>query len=303
MELKKNYIEFCKINDVPLFFQPFWLNMIDENWHVISETIDQTTLLLVYSIEKKYFFKFIRNGHLTPYGGFIFIQKSGSTNEELQLKLIESLLNKLPSYSLLNIDLHPTIQSLPSNLNCSINKRKTNILALENKDNCYKNLKSALQRQIKKAQKNLSIFEKDDVDLFYQLHIKTFEKNNEKPPTPFNYFQKAWSICKQNNCGKLLFIKDELMNIHATLFLVYDKSTSYYLAGGTDVKFYGSGAMSLLMWHAIEISFDLKKHYFDFEGSDIPSVDNFFKNYNPTEIDYFQLQKTNSFLLKLLNKK
>lgn len=303
MDSKLNYIEFCKSNEVPLFFQPFWLNMIDNNWYVISETLDQTTLFFIYSIEKKYIFKFIRNGHLTPYGGFIFNQKRENIKREIQLKLIEAYINKLPSFSLLNIDLHPSIQSLPTNLNFSITKRKTNILTLENKENCYKNLKSALQRQIKKAQKNLSIFEKDDIELFYQMHIKTFEKNNKKPPTQLNYFLKAWSICKENNCGKLLFIKDELMNIHAALFLVYDNTTSYYLAGGTDAKFYGSGAMSLLMWHAIELSFEYKKQYFDFEGSDIPSIDKFFKNFNPTEIEYYNLQKTISPFLKILKKK
>ena len=84
--------------------------------------------------------------------------------------------------------------------------------------------------------------------------------------------------------------------------MTYDNDTAYYLAGGTDPNFYGSGAMSSLMWHAIQTAIGMKKKVFDFEGSMLPSVDRFFKNFSPQEVHYLHLKKINSFLYSLLKK-
>jgi hypothetical protein len=304
MDAKKNYINYCNENEVPLFFKPFWLDMIDSNWQVIKADIENTTLFFPFYIQKKWTFRFLRNAHLTPYGGFIFNQKLNTIDEETKSKLTALVLTQIPSFSLLNIDLHPTLKFKTNPFTDFISsQKKTNILHLSNKELCYQMFKPALQRQIKKAEKNLFIFEKDDIELFYVLHCKTFEKNNALPPTPFISFQNTWKICKQNECGKLLFIQDDQKNIHAALFLTYDSTSSYYLAGGTNPKYYGSGAMSLLMWHAIQLSFDMGKSRFDFEGSMLPTIDTFFKKFSPTEMEYTNLQKTNARLLKLLNKK
>ena len=304
MEAKIDYINYCNKNEVPLFFKPFWLDMIDTHWQVIKAEVGNKTLFFPFYIEKKWGFKFLRNTHLTPYGGLIFNQNLNSIDEETKCKLITLIVNQFPNFSLLNIDLHPSIKLNEHQFpNFISSKKKTNVLHLSNKEVCFLEFKSPLQRQIKKAAKNLVIFEKDDIELFYQLHCKTFDKNNQLPATPFSSFLKTWETCKQNNCGKLLFIEDDQKNVHAALFLTFDADTSYYLAGGTDAQYYGSGAMSLLMWHAIQISFDMEKSQFDFEGSMLPSIDAFFKKFSPTEIEYTNLQKTNARLLKLLNKK
>lgn len=304
MEAKIDYINYCNKNEVPLFFKPFWLDMIDANWNVIKAKEGNTTVYFPYYIKKKWGFKFLRNAHLTPYGGFVFNKKQNAIDEETKSRLVSLILNQFPKFSLLNIDLHPAIKLNENEFpNFITTKKKTNILHLINKEVCFQSFKSPLQRQIKKAAKNLTIFEKDDIELFYELHCKTFEKRNHLPPTPFLNILKTWEICKQNNCGKLLFIEDDKKNMHAALFMTYDTETSYYLAGGTDAQYYGSGAMSLLMWHAIQLSFDMRKLQFDFEGSMIPTVDAFFKKFSPTEIEYINMQKTNAGLLKLLNKK
>jgi hypothetical protein len=180
-------------------------------------------------------------------------------------------------------------------------KKHTNILELTSRDGVYNQLKPSLKRQIKKHPL-LSIYEADDIGTFYNLHTKTFEKLNSKPNIPITAFESAWLTCKLHACGRLFFIKDEEENIHAALFMVYDQTTSYYLAGGTDSSFYGSGAMSKLMWHAIEQSILLGKQYFDFEGSMIPSIDRFFKNYNPTEINYLNASKEESLIFKIYKK-
>ena len=70
------------------------------------------------------------------------------------------------------------------------------------------------------------------------------------------------------------------------MWLCYDDQNAYYLAGGTDAKFYGSGSMSLLLWKAIQESIVLHKKVFDFEGSMVNNVNKFFKNFGTQEIEY-----------------
>ncbi|HMN32877.1 MAG: GNAT family N-acetyltransferase [Chitinophagaceae bacterium] len=292
------YEQFCETCDVPLFFQPFWLNDLLENWDVLYAEHKGHFVFFIYQIEKKFHFKFLRSPHLCPYSGFLF--SSSFLNHTTQQILIQQVLEMMPEFDEINLDLHPRIPLDIDFGNIGSRLKMTNILNLNNLETIEKNYKPALKRQIKKAQKTIHIQTLNDINLFYQLHEKTFLKQNSLPKIPIQTFQKAWEVCVKNNCGQLFFAVDENRNIHAAHFLVYDNETAYYLAGGTDAAYYGSGAMSLLMHHAIVFSAENKKQFFDFEGSMIPSVNRFFKNFSPDEIKYVNLFKENSALLKFL---
>ncbi len=298
MSHKIKYEQFCKTGDVPLFFQPFWLNQLLENWDVLYAEHEEHFVFFIYQIEKKFHFKFLRSPHLSPYSGFLF--SSAFLHHTTQQFLIQQVLKAMPNFDELNLDLHPSIPLDIDFGNIEPRLKLTNILDLENLETVEKNYKPALKRQIKKAKKTIQIQTLNDIDLFYQLHEKTFLKQNSAPKIPLQIFQKAWDVCLKNQCGQLFFAMDKSRNIHAALFLVYDNETAYYLAGGTDAAYYGSGAMSLLMHHAIVFSAENKKRFFDFEGSMIPAVNRFFKNFSPEEIKYITLFKENSALLKFL---
>jgi lipid II:glycine glycyltransferase (peptidoglycan interpeptide bridge formation enzyme) len=253
-----------------------------------------------FYIEKKTGFSFIRNPHLTPYSAFLF--SSESIAIEKQHIMMTEVLKLLPQVDVFEIDVMPSLGTEFKNNEYEISFKRTNYLSLTNKEVLFKNFKSPLQRQIKKANKSLHYVYKDDINLLFDLYQKTFAKNSLTVPIPLSAFEQIWVVCKQEKCGELLFCQDNNNNIHAALFLVYDKKTAYYLAGGTDAVFYGSGAMSGLMWHAIEKSILLEKTFFDFEGSMIDSVNKFFSNFSPTEINYLNLKKIKSTIYKLYQK-
>jgi hypothetical protein len=276
--------------------------MLCAQWDCLHIKINSQELWFPFIPERKWTFRFLRNGYLTPYAGWIFSDKNLSQpqKESLVLKLLE----ELPDYDILHLDIHPShalFMQLPDEIN--FHQKHTNIIHLTNESDVYKNFKSALIRQIKKSKKSLRMIESDDLSKFYAVYQKTFIKQGQKPPIPLHAFQQVWQFLKDTNSGKLFLALDEQENTHAALLLAYDSSSAYYLSGGTDAAFYGSGAMSGLMWHAIQVSIQLQKKYFDFEGSMIPSIDRFFKNFGPDEIPYFTIQKTNSLLFKLLKKK
>ncbi len=60
--------------------------------------------------------------------------------------------------------------------------------------------------------------------------------------------------------------------------------------------------MSFLLWEAIQISCNLGKKYFEFEGSMLTQIDRFFKNFMGEEVSYRSIEKINSGLFQTLQK-
>jgi hypothetical protein len=256
--MKNEYIQYCSVTeDVPLFFRPAWLDAAAIPWYVLYAKIDTYAAFWVYHHEDKYGFHFIRNPHLTPYTGLLLLQNEVPAS--IQHQLISKLIAQLPKFDVCALDLSFTIDPHWNEKKIEGTHRITNILQLEEQDLIYKTFKPALKRQIKKAEKNLRVEIKDDIHSLYKLHSKTFEKQQSKPNIPESVFVTYWELCKKTESGKVFFAIDESNNFHAALWLVYDKTTAYYLAGGTDSLYYGSGAMSLLMWHAIKKVYRNKK--------------------------------------------
>ena len=276
--------------------------MMGRQWDCIHIHEQNDELWFPFILERKWTFRFLRNGYLTPYAGWIFSDLN--IHQERKEFLVRKLIEQLPEYDILHLNIHP-LHSLEMNFPERIRQfpKHTNIIRLTHVSEVYANFKPALTRQIKKSSRHLHIIESDEIALFYNVYQKTFFKQGQKPPIPLQAFEQVWHFLKQTNSGKLFLAIDKQQNTHAALLLAYDASTAYYLSGGTDAEFYGSGAMSGLMWHAIQYSIQLEKKYFDFEGSMIASVDRFFKNFGTEEITYTTIQKTNSLLFKLLKKK
>jgi lipid II:glycine glycyltransferase (peptidoglycan interpeptide bridge formation enzyme) len=303
MITKQAYIEMCKSSlHIPLFFTPEWLDIYGQDWKVISSKMDSTTLYFPFFLETKWGFKFIRNPILTPYHGFIANKALDQIEPEKLMVLAQELWHQLPKYDELYIDFHPSLM-LQSNLHgIQFSNKRTNYLKLDSLDNVYNNFKSSLQRQIKKAQKNLLIEEHNDMNGMYQLYKKSLLQKGIEPIDSVDIFSKVWEFCKVNACGKIYFAKDSESNVHATLFIVYDAHTTYYLAGGTDKTFYGSGAMGYLLWHAIQFGFNTGKKIFDFEGSMDEGIQSFFSTFGTEIIPYMHTSIKHSKLLQFIKK-
>jgi lipid II:glycine glycyltransferase (peptidoglycan interpeptide bridge formation enzyme) len=294
MNVKQQYIEWSINNEIPLFARPTWLDACCKQWDVVSVKEEDFFYFLPYTIDKKYGFSFIRNPHLTPYTYIV------TTNVNIFSEVVNQLILQLPKVDYVELDFYQTVDfDCLQKMNFEISSKKTHLLDITEDINLlYKRCKEPLKRQIKKATKNLTITAEDDIDLMYTMYKKTFEKQKTSASIPFHHFYQLWEYCKNHQCGTLFFSKDNEGNCHAAYWLVYDNSIAYYLVGGTDASYYGSGAMSALMWHAIEFSKISNKSNFDFEGSIIENIARFFRNFNPTEYLYPSIYKCNSILLK-----
>ena len=89
---------------------------------------------------------------------------------------------------------------------------------------------------------------------------------------------KLINICRKRNQGDIWGGYDEQGRLHAAAFIVWQESSAWYLAGGGDPALRKSGAHSLILWEAIRYVSQYTDT-FDFEGSMIPGVERFFREF------------------------
>ncbi len=307
MSNKEIYCNYCKENDVPLFNQPFWWETVaSEQWDVaIVERGGNLVAALPYHIKTKGVHKIILPPQLTQYTTLILNYPEGqkyASKIGFEKEQISQIIEQLPQVDYIELTLSPTLTNwLPFKWNeFSETTRYTYLIEdLSDLDVVFKGCKENIRREIKKGEKQLSVEVMEDVDLFYEVNQKTFERQKIKNPYSKGLFEKVDISCSNHKCRSIYVAKDIHGNIHGSIYIVWDKETSYYLAGGSDPEFRTSGAHSLLMWKAIQDA-SKRKQKFDFKGSMIESVERFFRGFGAVQTPYFKVKKYNSKALKLI---
>jgi hypothetical protein len=151
---------------------------------------------------------------------------------------------------------------------------------------------------VKSIRNNLKVIDNLTLTDMYSMLKKTFERQNMQVPFNFDWFNNFDEILNRNNSRKMLFTVDDQNNLHAALYLVYDKNSAYYLLGGADPEFRSSGAMYLNVFEAIKYSAGFTNK-FDFEGSVVPQIESMFRSFGASQKQYFRISKNNSIILNL----
>ena len=145
---------------------------------------------------------------------------------------------------------------------------------------------------------NLKVIDSLTLTDMYSILSKTFKRQNKVVPFDFDWFSKFDEIINKNNARKMFFAVDAQSNLHAALYLVYDKNCAYYLLGGADPEFRSSGGMYLNIFEAIKYS-SIFTSKFDFEGSVVPKIESVFRSFGALQKQYFRISKNNSIILNL----
>lgn len=309
---KEKYKKLCAENaNIPFFLRYDWYNTLftENEWGVVIEENNNEILgFIPYYIVKKLKFSLIVPPPLTPYQGvwLNYPNNQKYTNRlSFEKKVMTSLINKLPKSDGFTQKFHPFITNwLPFYWKgFSQTTKYTYVIEnLSNLDNVYLEFRENIRREIRKAEKIITIEPFNDINLFYNLNIKSFTEKGIKYPISKKILKNAINYCEKNNCGKLLVAKDKLGNIHSILFYVWDDDSAYYLHGVSNTEFKTSGSMSLLLWEAIKRSKNCSKK-FNFEGSMIESIERYFRAFGGKQIQYFEIKKTSFFLSQFLKVK
>jgi len=309
MSNKEKYKEFCDQQVLPIYMNYWWLNAIvgENNWNVaLHYKGNEIFGVLPYVNKKKWMFKLINNPLLTQHLGPWLKYPPGQKYDSklsFEKEAFQNLLAQLPFAHYQLIKTHYSINNwLPfywKGYSCTPAYTYVIDNIRNNVDDLYENISSNTRKNIKKAQKLVKVYESNDINDIYSLNQKTFDRQSKKVPYSFSLLQELYSACKKSNCCKILVAKDENNKVHASLFLVWNNRSAYYLVGGGDPALRNSEAMTLLMWEAIQFSSTVAD-VFDFEGSMIESIERFVRGFGAKQKSYYKLNKYSNGLLRLL---
>ncbi len=309
---KLDYIELCQTEQtIPIFMQNGWLDAViteGSSWQVVLSKDKKGQIIgaLTFQMKQKWGLTILSESPLSPFCG-IWLKKMETSKQHEQYhivkKILAELIQQLPSFHFANFRFSTTLTDWQPFFWAGFHQttRYTYHLDLKKTDNLFSNFKHHTQRNIRKAEQHFHITHSDDLDKFLVINNLTFERQNLKSPIPYSIWQNVDAFLKKNNLRKLYFASNTEGGIEAVIYIVFDKKTAYYLAGGTTDMGRKQGATYLLLAQAIQDAKEKGLDIFDFEGSMLKGVESFFRGFNPTLTPYFKVWKYRNRFLSLLD--
>ncbi len=302
---KEHFIAFSKLEtSLPLYMQPWWLDAVCNKgtWDVCLsyDSAEQIEGILVYyQVKLKGVVSAILMPELTPHSG-IWMRIHDEHKLKLHSKythtkrIMDNLISQLPEVSIYTQKFYHTLSDWQPFYWRGYRGETHYTYVLEDITNItgvYDELKGSIRTDIRKAEKNLVHGECEDVELFYSLCKKSFDKQGVEPPFSLETLSKLDNELKINKLRKMYVAFDLEGNPHAALYIVYGNNSAHYLAGGSDPDKRQSGAVTLLLWKAIQDASELGLETFDFEGSMLPSVEFAFRSFGAVQKPFFRITK------------
>lgn len=274
-----------------LFEQPWWLDIVAEGaWdEVVSKDKSGNVIARL---------AFVKNGkkiympQLTPTLG-VWISDECKNDYGLQKRVYQDLFGQLDDYKDILISLPPENKYvLPFRwLGFSIEPGFTyRIYDLNDCESIYNRFNKTAKKNIKAAKNKVRISQELHVDVLWEMLDKTFVAQNRKNPMSKERVYRIVEACEKSDTGRYYEAVDNDGHVHSCAYFVYDEKVCYYLLGASDSEYRSSGAQSLIIWEGIQFAAQHSK-IFDFEGSMVEGIENFFRQFGGICEPYYTVRK------------
>jgi len=277
---KAKYLQCIQELYVPLFYREKYLDTVcDVPWDVVVyEENGIVTAAYVFMHKKKWGLSYIVQPQLCPYTGPLFFNPSNVH------QAYSALLDQLPRHHLMIQDYFHDLPRLESSED-TFRQKYTNIIeASEDLDSLWKTYSSNHRRIIRKAARELKYEVEEDISTFLEFVAKTFAKRGKKEINEPSLFRKLDHILARENARKIVKCTDADDRVVAMCYFMIDENWTYNFANSIieDYRHYG---MNLIIWNEIKSTLQDGRS-FDFEGSMIPGIDQFFARFKGKKIAY-----------------
>ncbi len=288
------------------FEQPWWLEAVAPGqWdEIIIKRGEEVILRFPYVIKKENGFTSISMPSVTQTLGPWFRPLKGKHSSQLSLQkeLMTELIQQLPPHDSFYHRFHHSITNwLPFYWKgFTQSTRYTYIIAdLTNLDRVWEDMKSNIRNKIRKAEKSgIKVVRTDDIETFLDLNELTFKRQGLSLPFSRDFIRGVNSACVKKNARRIYITYGPDGRPQTGLFCVCDGHATYNLLQGGDPGLRNSGANVLAMWESIKDASEVSEAY-DFEGSMIEPIEEFFHSFGALQKPYFEISKINSRRLKM----
>ena len=309
MTNREKYKEFCiKEDGIPIFSKDWFLDTVCgvENWDVVLvEKGGEILASMPFYKKRKAIFTIITMPKHAQTMGIYLKYPNGQKYEKrlsYEKELMTNLIEQLPKVDYFNQAFHYSITNWLPFYWKGYTQTTNYTYVIENisdLDTVFKNFNHAKRKNIKKAENFLDVKFDLSAKEFYDNHKMTLEKQNAKIAYSFEHFNKLYDSTYSHNAGRTIYAIDSQNNIHAAIFVIWDKNSAYDLISTIDPTFRNSGAASLLIKKIIGFLSD-KTDKFDFEGSMIENVEKSFRQFGAKQKAYSSITKIDSKILKII---
>ncbi len=300
-ENREEYAEFCrKEKRICIYDQPWWLDYVTGgNWDVFLYKKGSAILgTLPFFQKKRLGMYYITQPPLTQHNGiWINYPKDAKYQKRVQLLYDASkyFISELEKRDLIcyqqaySPEFTNWIPLYWAGYSQTVHYTYR-IPVAESYEKIRENYSSSIKRQLKASSEEAQIHEFDDMELFYSIQNKTFEKQGLKNPYSLEWLIGLDEIVKQNQARKMYLATDAEGNVHCVQYIVYDTCWAYLLMSGADPKYKKSNYPNLLVDEAIRFASETNRG-FDFEGSMLPGVEAYYRKFGAAAEAYYYLQK------------
>jgi len=245
----------------------------------------QTVAIWVCNIGQKAGIRYSLTPELSPYHGLHVFNAAYSPSDIAELE------------SAVVADFHYIEQDLPPHGPTLAGDQKSTFIIHQSHtvEEAWAKMKSDYRRKIKKASQRQVLVELD-FPHFREILEDSFAAKAQKMPFNLQLFEGLDNICGKHNSRKILGLQDENKSIVAAAYFLYDRHTTYYMGGG---HVGGTNPMYKLLWEGIKDSLEHRRA-FDFEGSMIPGIAQFFRGFGGEQTDYIAYRHSSGIWVNTL---
>jgi len=249
----------------------------------------------------------IKCGHsplLTPYLGVVFKDNNAkyitviSINKRISKAIAAKIKDDFDSirfhFTPFLTDLQPFIWE-----GFSTNVRYTYLLDLKDLDYVWQCMDAKRRNDITRAkQDGIYVDSNGHFDEMFALVENTFERQKMQPRFALTAFRYNEVLSQKGDC-KCFLARNKDGKAIAGVYIVWDEKSSYYLLGGYDAEESHHGASATAMWEAIKFTKrELGLNQFDFEGSMIPQIEQYFRKFGGRLAPYYSVSWIRPSIMK-----
>lgn len=301
MTNKEKYLKFCKKIYVPIYSKSWWLDAVcqPDKWDVwLYEKGGDILAAMPYYMETRGRYKYITKAPLTQNNGIIFDPYENSkleTKSKFQEHVIDAANEFIESLSLdvYEQQYHYSFDNwLPFYWHqyTAITRYTYVIEDTSNLEAVWNGISSNYRKNIRKGYKNTKILQGYNVDEFWNLHKKVFDKQGLECPFSYDLWVRLYDVCNERRCGKILYAKDENNCILSILYVTWDEQSVYHLLGGNMPEYQHFQTYNVLTWEGIKTASEMGLKY-DFEGSVIKRISKSMRQFGGKPMPYFRIRK------------
>jgi hypothetical protein len=288
---------------IPIFSRDWWMDTVcgEKNWNVLLvEKNNEIIASMPYYLHKKYGLRIVSQPLLTQTNGIWIkyppvqkLSKKMSFEKEVMSEIIDQLEALKPDYYCQNF--HYSIENWQP-FYWSGYKQTTRytfvIDDLTDLDKVFSGFSKVVRKNIVKASNEAKIYESTDVGSLFHLNELVFARQGLEVPYTLSFLQQLDDVCALNSSRKIFCAADESGKVHSMLYLIWDEESAYLLMSGTDPGIRDSNFKTLLVWEAIKYASEITRK-FDFEGSMMENVAEYFMKFGAAPKPYHQIYKGN----------